>query len=236
MHSSYPKGTYVSEAELIASAQQGDASALNELFTSYAPAMRAVARRFSARLSLDDATQAAAVGLMNAIHAFDASRPSGAVSLSVLAHRYMNEEMWVAVSAEGLIQVPARTLRRYFHVMRQAGNDLQRAVELAQSYDMRRETFLAVAAAISPAVHESEAVDVPSASRFSCVEDQILSSAALAACSEAERAVLGLHYGMDEPVMMPLSEVAVQLSLSQRAARRLHASGLAAAREAVGAA
>jgi RNA polymerase sigma factor (sigma-70 family) len=221
------------ERDLIAAAQQGDKAAMAELFRGYEDAINTAASRFTHRLGADDAKQAAAIGFLAAVNAFDSTR--GGNRLAVLMNTYLTEELWAAVADNGIINVPARTLRRYFQIMRAAGDDLSRAEELAPKYDMRAATFAAVAAAVNPGLSYDTEYDRPSHDRHADVEDQILSRAALAACSPDERAVLELHYGIGSYETTPLPEVAVQLGMSVRLVRKLHASGLAAAREALGA-
>lgn len=236
MSTSLSARSAAAEAALIRSAQEGDQSAATELFATYEPAINAAAHRFAPRIGFDDAKQACSIGFLNAVRAFDATRPSGATRLAVLMHRYMTEEAWMAVSDQGLIQVPARTLKRYFQVLRAAEGDMSLAEELAPKFDMRAETFAAVAVAVNPGLaYDAEAIDRPAPSRYAAVEDQILSRTALASCSPDERAVLELHYGIGAYEPTPLAEVAVQLGMSQRLVRKMHASGLAAAREALGA-
>jgi RNA polymerase sigma factor (sigma-70 family) len=228
--------TASAEAELIRSAQAGNEQAMAELFETYQPAINAAAYRFANRLGFDDAKQAASIGFLNAVAAFDADRPSGATRLAVLLGQYMTEEMWTAVADNGLIRVPSRSLKRYFQILRAANNDLAVAEALAPKYDMRAETFAAVAVAVNPGLaYDAEVLDRPAATRYAAVEDQVLSSAALGSCSPDERAVLELHYGIGAYESLPLSEVAAQLGMSQRLVRKMHASGLAAAREALGA-
>lgn len=136
------------ERWLLADAQAGDAAATETLVRAYAPALRHGLKSWERaqgslpqRSDVEDMQAEAVLAVMEAIHAFD---PEKHRRLAAIAPEYVREAVSSAAGSATTFTIPERTLKRFFGILRAAEGDTTRALELAPSYEMKRETFLAV--------------------------------------------------------------------------------------------
>ncbi|WP_229398117.1 hypothetical protein [Micromonospora okii] len=193
------------EVETIAAARDGDADAYLRLTSAYVPHLRRAVAAFTRVLPLDDARQAAWVGLMSAVKAFDPARSSRLVSI---LRQHMHAELTAAAALAGTgFTVPPRTVERFFGILAAADGDPARAADLAPSYAMTRETFFAVLAAVTAGQSMEAAISaygdgslspVVTPSAVSEAEDRVLCGLAFGAVDAAEESVCRLKYGFDD--------------------------------------
>lgn len=146
----------VTERDMIERAQYGDQDATIALVYAYAATLRAHAAIHAPRLGAEDARATAVSGLMEAIHAFrldDDSRILGRIAPNYIARALGAVESTAT-------RVPERTVRRYLGILKLADGDYDRALELASSRAMSRETFAAIHAAYSAAAIVEHADEV----------------------------------------------------------------------------
>lgn len=206
------------EIAAIEAAQLGDDSATVALLTAYGPVLRSTVGRFitsnfsetsRGALDQDDLRSIALTAFLEVIRDHDASkgeRLAGVVSQRIT--RGLTDEF----SEVSAVEVPGRTVRRFYGILREADGDINAARDLAPLREMTHATFDAVLAAVSADSidhtieadradnRESTYAPVFSPSPVVDVEDKILADAALRACDDDEHRVVSLQYGFQAVV------------------------------------
>lgn len=198
------------EAELLAAARGGDQDAGEALMLAYAGAIASAAGGRGAKVTQEDAEAA----LMSAFweHAMGTPEDRRIGHGLPLALRHAINDAW----AEGLCaDVPYRTARRYFGLIRRAGGDVELAASMAPDYDMSVDTFWAVYYLMRP-LGSSEGTDLygdAHAELYSVAEsDYQLAHTALDAVEGVERDVATHAYGFASGEPMSDGEVAEAIS------------------------
>lgn len=194
--------TDAEEVALIAAAKDGNDAAFLRLFSSYVPHLRRALAPYVRVLPLDDARQAAWLGLMSAVRAFD---PAQSSRLTSIIRQHADAELSAAAQeAGGGFTVPTRTVERFFGILARAEGNVPEAAKLAPTYAMTTETFFAVLAAVQAAGSLEEALtaygddalgDVAAPREIADAEDRILTDLAFRAVNDFERDVCRLAYG-----------------------------------------
>lgn len=228
------------EAVLIKEAQTGDEAATLRLFSAYVRSICSAISAYVGRLSLDDARQAALVGFLELIRDHDASRGERlAGKVRVRLHDALSE----AASAEaGGFTVPARTLRRFFGVLRAADGDAHAAAKLAAEHDLAEENFWAILDAVRAGSLDTELMmngDVPmweitTPRAITDAEDAVLVAAAFRAVDDREQDVCRMAYGFtDYGDPVPDAEIAHRIGGSRDSVLRTRHRALRKMREAL---
>lgn len=233
------------EAATIKAAQSGDEAAILALFSAYAPALRgAVSHYLTASLPLDDARQAAALGLLEAIHMHDASLSD---RLAGMIRTRVHDALSEAVSAAtGGFTVPARTLRRFFGILKRADGDIGEAAKLAPEFEMSVDTFYSVLAAVKAdesldleietnggADAISVMAEIVAPREITDAEDRVLVEVAFRAVDGLETQVCSLAYGFADYDPQPDAEVGFRLGFSRLKAQRTRSRALSKMRKAL---
>ena len=246
------------EREAIHAAKCGDEAATLKLLHAYAYALRKVSGvyRHAGGTWADgpgksglaaDLRMAAVEGFLEALYAFDLD---GAHSrLAATVEGYVANSMSTAVVAPVAMNVPERTLKRFYSILRKAGGDPIKGAALAPRYSMTAETFGSVLTAVrstqsldgpsddadGPSDYPNR-LDVPACGRDyrDDVEDMLLVEAAFTAVDDLEEDVCRLAFGFSDYDPIPDSEVGHRLGLSRPKVQRVRASALGKMRDAVG--
>ena len=255
------------EREAIALAQLGDQTATVDLIYAYAPALRNGVKWYTRALpsapqtaDTEDIHAQAIMGLIEAIHAFDADAHD---RLAAIAQQYISEAIAGAASPVAAFTVPKRTLTRFFGILRAAEGDTARAIELAPQYEMRRETFLSVLSAVRNVDSYDALTNVAATWRpgqtdrkggsyeygdyghdiiaaplwdgtQADAEDRILVEAAFRAVDTMEADVTRLAYGFTDYEPVPDAEIGHRLGMSRQKTQRTRSSALGKMRSALG--
>jgi RNA polymerase sigma factor (sigma-70 family) len=245
------------ERETIALAKGGDTDATIALVYAYAPALRGAVGQYrhagggssdSGSLDVEDLRQAAILGFLEAISAFD---PEQHQRLAALVTGYVADALTSSGAGPVAFTVPPRTLTRFYGILRAAGGDPVAAAELAPTYHMTSETFSAVLAAVREADSYDvlvaaqaggDTVEAPAASLLAAspgptiadAEERILVEAAFAAVGPLEESVVRLAYGFADYEALSDAEVAFRLGLSRPTAQRTRTGALVTMRSALG--
>jgi DNA-directed RNA polymerase specialized sigma subunit len=246
------------EREAIRAAKSGDEAATLKLLYAYACALRKVSGRYRhaggawAAGTGDpdlaaDRRMAAVEGFLEALYAFDLD---GAHSrLAATVEGYVANAVSAAVGAPVAMNVPERTLKRFYSILRKADGDPVKGAALAPQYSMTVDTFISVLAAArstqpldgpsdnadGPGDHTNRPdVQVCGRDYYDDVEDKLLVAAAFAAVDDLEEDVCRLAYGFSDYDPIPDSEVGHRLGLSRPKVQRVRASALGKMRNAVG--
>lgn len=207
------------EAAAIEAAQLGDEAATLSLLEAYGPVLRSTVGRFittnfsetsRGALDVEDLRSIALTAFLEVIRDHDpekGGRLAGIVSQRIT--RGLTDEF----SEVSAVEVPGRTVRRFYGILREADGDVQAARDLAPSREMTHATFDAVLAAVGAESLESrleivngvgyvevEVSPVFAPSPVVDVEDKILADAALRACTDDEHRVVSLQYGFQAVV------------------------------------
>jgi RNA polymerase sigma factor (sigma-70 family) len=232
---------FTSDAEAratMAAAQLGHEQARLRVLTAYSRLMKSRVRRVvdGTGVDLDDARQAAVLGVLRAVSEFAAS--NGGRS-DVLVSNKISEELDALVDGRYTLHVPGRTRRRYGFILRAAGGDVRKAAEMAPGMGMTADVFWDCYRAQPPAdgtAVEALPEDDHPAKRdeYAPTENAILARQALAALDDRERAVVELSFGFggEEPMAEP--EVGERLGLSRATVGRIKRSALAKMRPTLG--
>ena len=249
------------ERAAIRAAQSGDEAATLKLLHAYAFALRQATGLYRRAVGAGarpgesgtaaDLRIAAVEGLLEAICAFDLDGPYS--RLAATAEWYIADSVGAAIAPAGL-NVPGRTLKRFFSILREAGGDPVQGAVLAPRFCMTAETFGSVLAALrSPrsldgpdgnasdgggAGDSRNRPEIPGSGRdcYGEVEDMLLVEAAFAAVPDLEETVCRLAYGFSDDGPVPDAEIARRLGLSRPKVQRIRACALQRMRSAVGAA
>lgn len=236
------------EREAIAAAKLGDNEATADLLYAYAPAIRNVVERFTGEghtSSPDDEElrSTALLGFVEAVAAFD---PEKHVRLSAVVRVVLARVMREEYPSRDAFHVPARTLTRFYSILRQAEGNVYAAAALAPQYEMTKETFFAVLSAVrdvdsvdgAPSDDEG-ATDLgadnarPLWDATAAEEDAILVAAAFEAVDDLEKTVCELSYGFTDYDPVPDAEIGHRLGLSRQKTQRTRSSALGKMRSAL---
>ena len=209
--------TVEDEVAAIAAAQLGDESATLALLEAYGPVLRSAVGKFvtgnfaetsRGALDLEDLRAIALTAFLEVIRDHD---PEKSVRLAGVVSQRITRGLTDEFSEVSAVEVPGRTVRRFYGILREADGDVQAARDLAPSREMTHATFDAVAAAVSAesldysvdaadSNREGEFAPVFAATPVADVEDRILADAALRACDDDEHRVVSLQYGFSPVV------------------------------------
>lgn len=223
------------ERWLIARFQGGDAEALEPLVLAYLPLLLKAVRTHS-HLDRDDARQACLEGLMRAVHAFDLQRDC---RLAGILPSYLDHALAKAGTEGRAVRIPSRSYARYQGIMRRAGGDLTKAIEIAGEHKMAVNTLLAVHHAVrAESLDASEAAEWladPLEHVYELEEDQLrLVAAAFAVLDCLEEEIIRASCGFTpdfEP--QPDAEIAHRLGMTRPTVQRRRAAALRKVREAL---
>ena len=245
------------EREAIRVAKCGDEAATLKLLYAYACALRKVSGRYrhagGARAGgpgdsglSSDRRMAAVEGFLEALYAFDLDGRHARLAATV--QDYVANSISTSVAPTAM-NVPGRTLKRFYSILRKADGDPIKGATLAPLYSMTAETFISVLAAVrgtqSPDGQSDDAagrcdspdrreVQVCGRDYYDDVEDELLVKAAFAAVDDLEADVCRLAYGFSDYGPVPDAEVGHRLGLSRPKVQRIRASALGKMRSAVG--
>jgi RNA polymerase sigma factor (sigma-70 family) len=251
------------ERLLLADAQRGDDAATARLIRAYGPALRgAVAAHVRALpqypqpADLEDIRSQALVGVLEAIRAFNPERHE---RLAATVATYVQHEVAEAATSTAAFTIPARTLSRFFGILRAAGGDVAEAARIAPEHKMRPETFAAVLDSMrgthsyegtienyldsrmggySPTGNGSRGASIDAQPLWDNsapdVEDRILVEAAFAAVNTLEKDVVGLAYGFTDYDPVPDAEIADRIGMSRAKIQRTRTGALSKMRSALG--
>ena len=246
------------EREAIYAGQSGDEAATLKLLYAYAYALREASAKYryaggawAAGPGYSDRAaalrMAAVEGFLEALYAFDLD---GAHSrLAATMEGYLANSMSSAVVDPVCMNVPERTLKRFFSILRKADGDPIKGAALAPQHSMSPETFTSILRAVrSPlslagpsddcdgSSDSPNRLDVPLIGRdyYDDVEDGLLVEAALAAVHGLEENVCRLAYGFSDGGAIPDAEIGHRLGLSRPKVQRVRLSALGKMRKAVG--
>ncbi len=223
------------EREAIRLAKTGDEAATVALCYAYSPTLRNAEARHRETLGAE-ARHVAVIGLLEAVHAFDLDGTHR--RLAAIVWQYVTDELLEAAGSTNAVLVPARTLKRFFGILRKADGDFASAVDLAEAHNMARETFYAVRAALgvdSLDVSRADGETITGTAGFAredgwagadtrplwetpaSEEDRVLVEAAFLAVDDLERDVVRVKYGFEgEASDRTLSDDATVHALSVR--------------------
>ncbi|MDG4792730.1 hypothetical protein [Micromonospora sp. WMMD1082] len=231
------------EAELIAAAAAGNSAAQLRLFVAYVPVLRRVLAPYVRVLPLDDARQAAWLGLVAACRAFD---PARSTRLASILREHTAEALSEAAQEAGAgFTVPSRTVARFFGILAAADGDPAQAAALAPAHSMTPETFWAVHAAVTASTSLDDAIEAHGDGGLSPIiapreiadtEDRILCDLALRSVDDFARDVVALAYGFSDFDPQPDAEIGHRLGgYSRLKIQRTRTRALATMRRALGA-
>lgn len=220
------------EPDLIASARANNVDALVALIRGYGPAIRKAAKMVP---HLDDEEVASAV-----LEAVAEALADAEASLAPHLPRALREAFTEASRGSQAYSIPARTLSRYFSILRKAEGDPGKALSICAEHHMTRETFMAVTEALVTA----EPVLAPDGEVLWHVttpeplEDEATSEL-LAACWQAvdsdEELILQSLYGfLSYGAPRTPEETSYYTGIPKRDVVKLKRTGLTAMREALG--
>ncbi|GAB1641795.1 hypothetical protein [Krasilnikovia sp. MM14-A1259] len=227
------------EAATIKAAQTDDEEATIRLFVAYVPALRSALAHYVPAMPLDDARQAATLGFLMAIREHETARSE---RLAGLVRMRVHDALSEAISAAGGgFTVPARTLRRFFGILRAADGDAAEAARLAPAHQMTTETFYDVLAAVKA----DESLDLEMELRgadaalqeivtpreITDVEDRILVEAAFRAVDDQERMICRLAYGFADYNPVPDAEIGHRIGYSRLKVQRTRSRALGKMRQ-----
>jgi DNA-directed RNA polymerase specialized sigma subunit len=246
------------ERAAIRAARSGDEAAALKLLRAYACALRKASAKYRRAggawagrpgdsVLAADLRMAAVEGFLEALGAFDLD---GAHSrLAATIEGYLANALSTAFVTPVAVNVPGRTLKRFYAILRKAQGDPARAAALAPGFSMTTATFNSVLAAVQrtqPLGGPREDTDgsgdgpggpdIRAAGRHSYddVEDRLLVEAAFAAVDDLEAQVCRLAYGFSDDGPIPDAEIGHRLGLSRAKVQRVRASALGKMRSAFG--
>jgi DNA-directed RNA polymerase specialized sigma subunit len=256
----------VEERSTIAAAQAGSKEARERLILAYAPALRAAVSWYRTTVQrglspedIQEARQAALLGLLEAVATFDLEVYE---RLAAIVAPYIRNQVASLSQATTQFSIPERTLTRFWGILREAGGDANLAADLAPTFEMRRETFLAVL----HAVRDVESLDAQNSSgsriggshvgdtphgadgdlwdrvethplwegNVPDVEDRILVKAAFSAVDTFEGDIVRMAYGFEEFDPIPDAEIAHRFGFSRPKVQRVRSVALGKMRSALG--
>jgi RNA polymerase sigma factor (sigma-70 family) len=243
--------TEAEEIDTIARAQAGDETATETLLLAYGPAIRSAISNVAgltggdAPVDLDDVRMTAIEGALTAIRAHD---PEKGARLAGTIRQYVADALSEEFAASRpALQVPSRTLSRFFGILREADGDVETARGLAGERGMRETTFDLILAAARPGSIEAlrdpngdgdlrdlVAEPVYTTSPVVDVEDAILVDLAFRAVDDEEERICRLSYGFTEYDPQPDAEIAHRMGLTRPTVQRKRGKALGKMRKALG--
>lgn len=234
------------ERETIARAKLGDQDATLTLARAYLPAMRSAVAKYGSTMELDDARQAAFLGLLNAIAAFDADRGG---RLATIVRQHVTDALASAAGESGHgFTVPERTLKRFFGILARVDGDVVKAAEIAPDFEMTTETFYGVLQAVRATGSLEAALEadgdviasgigpVVADREYADAEDRMLVDMAFRAVDETEAEVCRMAYGFGEYYNpLPDAEIGSRLGMGRVKTLRTRQRALRKMRSALGA-
>jgi len=232
------------EAQAIREAQAGSEEAQVLLLETYGPALRSAVSTFVRRLPQEEQAQAREDAQMEAVAAFLGMLadhdPEKSPRLAGRVSQVLAEALGEAATPDAALTIPARTLKRFYGILRKADGDLEAARALAPSLGMSVHVFDEILSVVryseSLTAHEGEDGSGDTLSRgaatsiwndgeepFAEVEDAILFEIAFRAVNDDERTVIRYAYGFETGDA--LSDAAVVHAMSEHALGEERVSG-----------
>lgn len=239
------------EVEAIAAAQAGDEDATMRLLVAYGPALRSAVSGVQsltdgdAPVDLDDARMTAVEGALTALREHD---PAAGPRLAGTIRQHVSDALKRAFAdSRPALQVPARTLSRFFGILREVDGDVEAARALAPEREMLATTFDTILAAARPGsiealrdpngdgdVRDLVAEPVYVTSPVVDVEDAILVEAAFRAVDDEGERICRLSYGFTEYEPVADAEIGHRMGLTRPTVQRKRAKALDSMRKALG--
>lgn len=237
------------EREAIAAAKAGDNAATDKLLRAYAPVLRSAVGQYindsaTAAYDGDEVRSTALLGFAQAIHDFD---PEIHTRLSAIVRKTVIRTLSNEFMTTSSFSVPARTLQRFYGILRAAEGNVFEATALAPKFDMSKETFLAVLHAVrnvdsldgAPADDEGHTEAIEHARPLwdgsaTDAEDAVLVATAFGAVDDLEADVCRLSYGFTDYEPVPDAEIGHRLGLSRQKTQRTRSGALGKMRVALG--
>ena len=246
------------EREAIRAAKCGDDASTLKLLYAYACALRKVSGRYRGAGGAwaggpwdsglaADRRMAAVEGFLEALYAFDLDGIHSRLAATV--EGYVANSISMAAIVPVAMNVPERTLKRFYSILRKADGDPVKGAGLAPQYSMSVETFVSVLTAVRSTQSLDgtggdaggsgdgpNGLDVQVVGPDYCDddEDKLLVEAAFAAVEDLEEDVCRLAYGFSDDDPIPDSEVGHRLGLSRPKVQRVRAAALGKMRHALG--
>lgn len=243
--------TTPSDAALCDAVRQGDEDAFMALALRYAPALRRLAAEFRATLGVDEAQQAALVGMLEVIHDPERFGSAGKPFRALLVPGARKALTATVRATRPGATVSARVEERYLALMRQANGDASTALhQLDEKADhMTAETFLSAHSALSCTSHTSYLDSAAEAGQGSwdahvasdddpilAAEVRMLARKALDAITDPnDRAVVTLAYGFGDDDPMSDAEIAQALGMHRSSVYKIRQRALDVMRTSLGA-
>jgi DNA-directed RNA polymerase specialized sigma subunit len=250
--------TLEEERDAIRQAKGGDQDATVALVYAYAAALRSAVGRYrhagggnadSDRDSyaVEDLRSSAVTGLLEAVAKFDLDGEHERLAATISG--YLTNEIGTGLVSPIAFSVPARTLKRFYGILREANGNVFEATKLAPERAMRRETFLAVLDAVREAegVEALQEADAANGSgreiRMSPLwdgseadaEDRVMVEIAFDAVNTLEGDVCRLAYGFADYDPIGDDEIGGRLFMSRQKVQRVRSGALVKMRAALGA-
>lgn len=248
------------EVTLITDAQAGDEGATLLLLNAYGPALRNGVTRFMRRLPVEErgadrTEEAQAEALAAFMETLVSHDPEKSPRLAGRISQRLTDAFAEAARLDAAMNIPERTLSRFYGILREAEGDLTVARALASSKGMKETTFddiLAVVRETLSLTHEDHEGDEDGdrllmaplhsdvRSEYDEVEDAILIDIAFASVDDDEARVVEMAYGFrgtsdyapGEP--MPDSAIAGAIGGSRATVQRKRGKALGKMRKALG--
>ena len=215
------------ELRLIEKAQQGNASAMEELITAYTPAIKAAVRKVAPFYNVEDAMQTATLRFIELVHSHDpekgrlAGRVKDEITYALREESTLNNSHW---------HIPARSQRRFLTIMKLAKQDVLLGAEIAEKHGMARSTFLMM----SNVLTNSQSMDADptwldilySEQDFIDLETKAMAEQALACLDGTEQYVVRAFYGMADYREFSDAEIAQALNMTKRQVRTIRQNAL----------
>lgn len=234
------------EPDLIMSAKGGNDTALVKLMYAYGPALRSAYYTYTS-VDLDERQGACVTGFFEALYAYD---PAKGMRLAATLPYALQEALSVASGNTNVFHVPARTLRRFFGLLKDAGGDVKLALRSCDGRGMTRSTFLLIHQAVQTPELLATLVSMDDEDRANYMEanavsitlsepvddqDEDLLEVAFAAVETDEEQVIRYAYGFEtygDP--QTDDEVGHHIGLGRMTVNRKRNSGLKKMRDALG--
>ena len=237
------------EREAIAAAKGGDNTATDKLLRAYAPVLRSAVAAYlnessSATYDADEVRATALLGFVQAVNDFD---PETHARLAAIVKKTVVRTLCNEFLTPSSFSVPARTLQRFYGILRAAEGNVFEATALAPKFDMSKETFLAVLSAVrnvdsldGASADDENHTDAIEGARplwdgtATDAEDAVLVAAAFNAVDDLEEDVCRLSYGFADYEPVPDAEIGHRLGLSRQKTQRTRSAALGKMRLALG--
>jgi DNA-directed RNA polymerase specialized sigma24 family protein len=221
---------------LTLAAKEGDAAAYETVLSDLAPNLLALARSFSDAIGdFEEAESVAIHGFAEALEAYrPQDDPDGVGVLAILSGN-VRERLSEAAGSTHAVTVPARTLRRYFAILKRADGDVSAAAALAPALDLSEEAFWSIHGAVSgggPLTEDTDTEEDP-AQR---AENAALARQALHALAPTPdlHAIATRAYGFHDYRAQTDAEIGGELGMTRPTVQRRRQAALGIMREAVG--